>query len=209
MSSVLCTVTTAKVHLRISATATGDDALITTLVDATEAALLSACGRKDRPFATAATGVTEVHDGTQTRQIMVNYPISAITSITIGRDASNPVETLSATNVDVVVFATGKRAIYRTDGGLWNTMSRDLRSAELPPVHEPRIVTIVYNRDADLPDLPKLAIHRAVANVYRQIGSEDAKSETLADGYSRSLAAATDDPIWQLAVKDQWEPSIS
>lgn len=190
-------------------TATADDTLIQSIVDATEAALLSACGRVDRPFASSATAVTEVLDGTQTRQIMLNYPISAITSIKIGLDSSDPLETLTATDVDSVVFATGKRAIYRTDGGLWNTAGRNVQTSQLPPVREPRIVTIVYNRADDLPDLPKLAIHREVARVYRQIGSEDAASESMPDGYRRDLAKPVDDPIWELAVKSQWEPSVS
>lgn len=190
-------------------TSTGDDTLIQTIVDATETALLSACGRKDRPFATTATAVTEVLDGTSTRQIMMNYPITSITSIKIGQDSTDPLETLTPSDVDSVVYATGKRAIYRTDGGLWNTQSRNVQSSDLAAVREPRIVTVVYNRDADLPDLAKIAIHREVARVYRQIGSEDAKSESTPDGYNRDLAEPVSDPIWQLAVKDLWEPSLA
>lgn len=195
MTAVLVSLTDAKVHLR--ATATADDALLQTIIDPVESLFLLQAGRADRPFATAATGRVEVRDGTGTPMLMVDYPIASITSVKLGLDSSNPDETLDATDVDVLVFATGKRAIRRTDGGIFRERG------------EARVVRVTYNHDADLPDGPKIAIKRAVAAVYRQIGSEDAKSETMPDGYSRTVSAVTqDDPLWSLAVTGAYEPQV-
>lgn len=194
MTAVLVSLSDAKAHCRVTATA--DDALFQTLIDPTESLFLSQAGRADRPFATAATGRVEVKDGTGTPMLMLDYPIASITSIKLGVDSTDPDETLDATDVDVVVFATGKRAIRRSDGGLFRTRG------------EARVIHVTYSHDADLPDSPKLAIKRAVAAVYRQIGSEDAKSETMPDGYSRQVAAVTeDDPLWGLALK-AYEPNV-
>jgi hypothetical protein len=196
VTAVLVTASNAKDFMRVTATA--DDTLIQGIVDATEQTFLIQAGRKERPFATAATGRVEVLNGTGTPQLMLDYPIASITSVKLGLDASSPEETLDATDVDVLVFATGKRAIYRTDGGVFRDRN------------EPRSVQVTYNHDADAPDFPKVAIKRAVAQVYRQIGSEDAKSESLPNGYNRTLAQfAVDDPIWNIALDSMREPSVA
>lgn len=202
MTAVLVTASAAKVHMRV--TATTDDTLIQGLVDAAEELFCVQCGRKDRPFATAATGRSEVHAGTGTNLLTVDYPIasaSGITSLKIGTDVSDPSETLTATDIDDVTLATGGRSIWRTDGGTFGDWM------------EPRVVHITYNHNADTTSpgaaLAAVAIKRAVAAVYRQIGSEDAKSETLPNGYTRTLQdVAKGDPVWTVAVDAMWEPEL-
>ncbi len=216
MTAVLVTLTDAKAHLRV--TATGDDALIQSIIDPLESLFLAQAGRSTRPFATAATGVVEVKDGTGTPLLMLDYPIAAITSIKIGRDFTAPVETLDPTNVQVIVFATGGRAVWRTDGGVWGELVGSRVGAITTAYgstgfagqasNGARIVQVTYDHAADLPDSPKLAIKRAVAGVYRQIGSEDAQSERLPDGYSRVMAeVVTADPMWTLALLP-YEPNV-
>ncbi len=197
MTAVLVTASAAKVFMRVTSTA--DDSLIQTIVDSVEELFLVDAGRKARPVATTATAArTEYQAGTGTCLLTTDYPIASITSLKIGHDASDPDETLTATDVDVVTWATGSRSVYRTDGGWFG-----LRG-------QPRMVQIVYTNDADANTSgPTLAIKRAVAQVYRQIGSEDAKSETLPDGYTRTLAdIVSTDPIWQMAVKTTYEPEM-
>lgn len=219
MTAVLVTLTDAKAHLRVTATA--DDALIQSIIDPIESLFVMQCGRTDRPFATAATGRIEVRSGTGHPLLTLDYPIANITSIKIGRDFTAPDETLDATNVDVVAFATGSRALWRSDGGVWRARSGSPSGSVSSQNFgsgaanwqwsspEPRIVQVTYDHDADLPDFPKLAIKRAVAAVYRQIGSEDAKSETMPDGYSRVVAdVATSDPLWAMAVQSATEPRV-
>jgi hypothetical protein len=213
MTAVLVTASDCKVFMRVTATA--DDSLIQSLADSVESLFLVQCGRTARPFATAATGVAEVKNGTSHAMLMMDYPIASISAITIGVDASNPEETLTPTDVNSVVFTTGQRALWRTDGGVWRQRLAlqsysltDSYGVAAAPTLYPRVVHVTYSHDADAPDLAKLAVKRAVASVYRQIGSEDAKSETLPDGYSRTLADVSSDPIWKMAVESVTEPMV-
>jgi hypothetical protein len=198
MTAILVTASAAKVHMGV--TSTGDDTLIQTYVDAVEALLCVQAGRRHRPFATAATGRSEVHAGTGTELLVTDYPIttaSGISVLKIGHDVANPSETITATDIDQITAASGSRSIYRTDGGVFGTWG------------EPRTVHITYDHTADTSntDVQQLAIKRVVAQVYRQRGSEDAKSETLPNGYQRTLESVADaDPIWRLAVEATLEP---
>lgn len=202
MTAVLVTASDCKVHM--SVTATGDDALIQTYVDAVEQVFAAQCGRNGRPFATTATARSEVLSGTGTRLLVVDYPVSSasgITSLTIGYDSSNPDETLTATDIDTLTVATGSRNIWRTDGGTFGKLA------------EPRVVHITYNHNGDTvepgTDSAKLAIKRAVAAVYRQRGSEDAKSESLPNGYQRTIEQVCEgDRVWHLAVAANGEPAV-
>jgi hypothetical protein len=89
-----------------------------------------------------------------------------------------------------VTFATGHRLISRTDGGIFGLAGKR------------RYVHVTYKSAADLPEPAQLAIKRAVAQVYRQRGSEDATFEAFGQGqYQRRLSALVDnDPLWMNAV---------
>lgn len=199
MTAVLVTASAAKVFMNV--TATGDDTLIQGIVDSVEDFLLSQAGRKGRPFATAATGRSEVQAGTGTGLLVLDYPVtsaSGITSLKIGHDVSNPDETLTATDIDTLTVATDSRSVWRTDGGVFGVRG------------EPRRVHITYNHNGDATnDTAVLAIKRLVSQFYNQRGSEDARTENLPDGYSRTLEhLANADPIWQAAVQGVWEPTV-
>lgn len=177
--------------------------LIQEILNHTEDLFLAQCNRRDRPFIASADSVarTEVLDGTGSRVLTLAYPISALaTDITLGLDSSDPDETLDYDDVEQVVWVAGKRTIERTDGGIWGALDR------------PRYVRVTYKAAADMPENAKLALKRATALVYRQIGSEDASRESLA-GYSRDMARfgrdfMGDDPIWTMAVRANTDPRV-
>jgi len=177
-----------KVFLEIPVATTGDDDLITDLLEHAEDLLESDAGRTETPFKASAAAQTEVHEGTGTRDLYLNYPISDITSISLGLDNSDFDETLDPDDPDEVVWGTGKRRISRVDGGRFGLPGR------------PRFITVVYDHQADLPEVAQLAIKRVVAQMYRQRGSEDATKETIG-GYARDLSNLVEtDPFWQRAV---------
>lgn len=165
-----------------------DDNLLTDLLDHAEGLFESETGRKATPFTAADTGRSEVKDGTGSAELYLDYPISAITSISLGFDSSDFDETLTPSDPDKVVWGVGSRRIMRVDGGIFG------RTAQ------PRYLTIVYDHQADLPEEVQLAIKRVVAQIYRQRGSEDATREQIGP-YVRNLSdLVTTDPLWRRAV---------
>lgn len=182
---------------------TGHADVIQEILDHTEGMFLDAINRRDRPFLATAdsTARTEVLDGTGSRILTLDYPISALaTDIVLGLDSSDPDETLEYDDVEQVVFVAGKRTIERTDGGVWGYCGR------------PRYVHVTYKAAVDMPESGKLAIKRAVALVYRQLGAEDASRDSLS-GYSRDMARfgrdfMGDDPIWMMAVRGNTAPRV-
>lgn len=165
-----------------------DDALLTELLDAVEAHLATQCGRAEAPFAAAAIGRVETHDGTGTAHLYLDYPIDAVTEVRVGPDPSAPDETLDPADPAVLRWAAGVARLARTDGGRWRAYG------------EPLCVRVTYNTRADLPADCALAVERVAAAVYRQLGSEDVRSERTG-GYSADLAAVAEgDPLWRAAV---------
>lgn len=172
------------------APASADDTLLTQLIDDVEALFASETGRAIGSYQAAGSARTEVHDGTGSSVLYLDYPIVTLTSVTLGYDASVPAETLAITDRNVLVYAVGERRITRTDGGRFGR-------AEWP-----RYVQVVYDCGADLPDDASLAIKSVVAMSYRRRGSEDVKSETLGSFYSHTMVddMAAVDPFWRAAV---------
>ncbi len=165
-----------------------DDSLLTDLLDHVEGLFESETGRKETPFIAANTARSEVKDGTGSPEIYLDYPISAITSISLGFDSSNFDETLTPSDPDEVVWGAGSRRIQRVDGGVFGWLDK------------PRYVTVVYDFQADLPEEAQLAVKRVVAQVYRQRGSEDATREQIGS-YIRTISKLVkDDPLWRRAV---------
>lgn len=168
-----------------------DDALLDALLDDIEALFESATLRAPGSYTAAATGRTEVLNGTGTARLYVAYPIAAVTSIKLGYDPAAPTETLTVANKAVVVYGVGSRVITRTDGGKFGT------------VGQARYVQVVYDHQGALPEDARLAIKSVCATAYRRRGSEDAKSETTGAFYSHTLVddIATADPFWRMAVE--------
>lgn len=164
------------------------DTLLQTILDDLEAGLEEQCGRSAFPFAPAQSARLEVRDGNGSDTLYLYYPIADLTTIKLGADSADPDETLDPDDLDIVRWAVGSRRIVRVDGGCWGTKC------------DPRIVHITYDAQADLPSNCKLALKRVGALVYRQLGAEDAKSDSIA-GFSRELKGlAAEDPIWHMAV---------
>jgi hypothetical protein len=172
------------------APASADDTLLDAIIDDVEALFASETGRTISSFIAAGTGRVEVLDGSDSRDLFVDYPITALTSVTLGYTASAWDETLAVADKNVLVYAVGGRKISRTDGGTWGRFGRS------------RYVTVTYDYAADLAPSAKLAIKSVSAMAYRRRGSEAEKSETLGSFYSHTLVndAAVDDPFWRAAV---------
>ena len=175
------------------APASADDVVLTQLLDNVEALFESATLRAPGSYTAAATGRTEVLDGTGSSRLYLAYPISVLTSVKLGYDSTSPDETLAVANKAVLVYGAGSRIITRTDGGRFGT------------VRQPRYVQVVYDAMAALPADAKLAIMSVVAGVYRSRSADDFKSETFGAFYSYTkadVAAAADaDPFWKMAVE--------
>jgi hypothetical protein len=168
-----------------------DDDVLDALLDAVEEAFERDAGRGARPFRAAQLGRAEERNGTGDDLLYLDYAITTLTSIDLGPDPDDPLESLDPDDVAVVAWRAGERWIRRVDGGIWGC--RD----------EPNAVRITYDAAADLPLSPALAIKRVAAAIYRQRGSEDATSEQTST-YIRSLKfdnASSSDIIWDLALR--------
>ena len=165
-----------------------ENAVLISIFEGVEAQFLTAAGRGNLPFIAASTARVEIHDGTGTERLYLDYKISGVTEILIGQDPATPSETLDPTDIDVISFSAGSRQILRTDSGRFARAGRA------------RVVQVTYDHQADLPDDARLAILRVSAQVYEQRGREDAKAENLG-GVSSAMAHLMDeDPIWLQAV---------
>jgi hypothetical protein len=172
-----------------------NDALLQELLDNVQALFEAECGRQIVGFIAADTGRVEVHDGDGSSDIWLDYPIAALTSITLGYDPADPDETLDVANKKVLVFGVGERRISRVDCGTFGRFADIAR----------RYVQIVYDHQGDLPETGKLAIKSVVATVYARRGTETMRSETIGNFYTRTLASAVQDvvlqdPYWRIGV---------
>lgn len=193
-ASVLVSLTELKSFIRIS-DADSDD-LLQSLVDGVEEQFLADCNRRERPFSAAQSGRIERANGTGHELLALHYPIDSVSSINFGFDLANPDQSITPTDTNVVVWERGTRNLVRVDGGTWG------------PLGAPLYITVEYDCLADLPELPKIAIKRAVATIYRQMGAEDATRERLSS-YERDLRQVyANDAIWKYAVRAHWEPRI-
>ena len=175
----------------LSVSGSSDDDLLTDLLEHLEALFESETGRTAFPFqAAAGSDATEVHDSAGCEHLFLDYPITTVTTVKLGYDASDPTETLDPSDIDQLTFGVGHRRLSRTDGGIFGLAGRS------------RFVHVTYKSGADLPEDAQLAIKRAVAQVYRQRGSEDSTFEAFGQGqYQRRLSnIVADDPLWQRAV---------
>jgi hypothetical protein len=187
---VLVSLAALKTHLGDAPTSGDDDELLEQLIDDVEALFASETGRALSSYRAATTASIEVHDGTGSADLYLDYPITVLTSVKLGYDAAVPDETLTIADKNVIVYAAGARRITRTDGGCFGRAG------------QPRYIQVVYDAAADLPGNASLAIKSVTATAYRRRGSEDVKSETAGSFYSHTLVddIATADPFWTMAV---------
>ena len=159
-----------------------------------EALLVSQCGRTERPFQAATTGRVEYRDGTGRPTLWLDYPVAALTAVTLGPNHAAPSETIAVNDQTKLVWSAGSPRLVRVDGGAWGCLD------------EPRIVKVTYDAGADLPSDATLAVLRVTAAVWRQRGAEDVRTERVG-GYAADLAAAAEsDPIWQAMVAQHRVP---
>lgn len=187
MSADLVTAAELATHLGISDPGSG---IFDALLEAVEAQFERAVGRTDTPFR-AAGNLTEVFDGTGCSVLWLGYPVNTLTSIKLGKDTSDPDETLDFTDLDVIRYVAGSRRLVRMDG---------IFGAK----YAPRVVHVAYACQDDLPDDAARAVKVVAGMFYNQSGRENLTSERLGSWsaeYSQSNSEATGMPYeWTIAV---------
>lgn len=192
--------------LELGVTVDTEDTRLGNRLDMVEAALEAACGRRELPFQAAQTARVEVHDGTGTVRLFLDYPIAAITTVLLGRDTSNPAETLDATDVDVLVFAVGGREITRTGVATFSRLTGRRRlfgqggGATWGGYRDPRYVHVTYNTQADVPEVGGAAVMQVALALERQRGVEGSRQIRVLDSSTQLKQAIADTPEWELAV---------
>lgn len=187
MPNALTLVTVAGLQDYLGLASGTDDEILTTLALGAEALFAAGCGRSACPFQDAESGRIEVQDATGTHELWLDYGIAALTSIVVRR-CGHADETLDGTDTNVLRFVTGRARVTRVDGGRFGRAG------------EADAIVATYDASADLPDDAVLAVTRAVARVYRQLGAEDVKSERVGS-YSADLATTIDgDEVWVAAI---------
>lgn len=169
---------------------TAPDAVAQALCDQVQDWLERACSRSDRPFTGEQAARTEVHDATGTCLLFLDYSIGALTSVKLGADVAAPDETLVVNDQTLLAWGVGGRRLVRVDDGTFGVAG------------VPRYVHVTYDAAADLPDLAALAVKRATAALWGQLGGEGLTAERLG-AYSADYAPAAieADPVWQLALQ--------
>lgn len=181
------------------APASAADAVLTELLSNVQSIFESETGRSPGSYIAAGTARTEVKDGTGSCNLYLDYPVTALTSVKLGYNPSVPDETLDVSSKLVIVWSSDSRRISRTDGGRFGKPG------------QARYVQVVYDYGADLPESAKLAIKSVCATAYRRRGSEEVKSETVGNFYSRTMIdeISSVDPFWQTAVQNNLRVAIA
>lgn len=175
---------------------TDASALLETLIDDVEALFLAACGRPDRAFGAADTGRVEVHDGTGSARLYLERDITALTSVKLGHDVTDPEETLDVADKTALAWQVGRNRLVRLDGRTFGTLGA------------PDFIQVTYDAAAELPRDAALAITRVVASVWRQLGSEDVTAERIGPYDATFRAACQGEPLWQMAVRQHREVHV-
>jgi hypothetical protein len=173
-----------------------DDGLLQALIDRVEAAFLRRVNRDERPFQPAQPARVEIHDGTGSSALYLDYPVAALTAaITFGY--ASPWDTsLAPTDPAVVSFVVGSRRVVRIDGGTFGELGR------------PNYVRVTYDAAADQPEDVKLAITRVTAALWRESGGTEATAERTLPDTQDLPPVAEADPFWQAALLTHWQPRV-
>jgi hypothetical protein len=196
VASALLTI--AELKLALDETGTANDQLYEQLIDQVQAVFEAVCNREERPFTGPEEARTEVHDGTGTTELWLQYPVATLTSLVLGHDTADADETLSVNDKTVLVWGAGSRRLARVDGKRFGL--RDV----------PRYVHVTYARAEDLPKAAKSAVLAGAKLLVNRLGSEGVSAERIG-GYSIDYASfvtadMANDPIWKLGVQACWEP---
>jgi hypothetical protein len=172
------------------APASADDELLQALLDNVEAMYERDTLHELGFYTAAATGRTEIKEGTGSKSLWLDYPVDVLTSVTLGYDSS---EVLNLADRTVIYYSTGSRKLTRTDGGWFGD------------VGQAGYVEVVYDHLGNLPEDAKLPIMEVVASLYRNRSAEGMKSETLGAFYSYTK----DDAQASAATNVNWQASVA
>ncbi len=183
-------------------------------LDQIEALLEADLNRTEVPFQEAEAGRIEDQDGTGSPTVWVDYPIDTVTTIELGHDPAEPIETLDPTNPEEVAIIPGDRRIRRVSSPSTHGLEvrtrrrRRGRGPAFGPWNEPLFVHVTYDTRDDLPDAAKLAVVRGTTLIWAQRGMEEANRHRLPD-LTVDLKKLIDDmPEWQKVVQLLRRPEI-
>lgn len=187
------------------ALAEGVGGVLELTLDQVEEFLLEDLNRNRIPFQVAEPARSEIHDGTGSNSVWLDYPIAAVTDpILLGHDPTNPEEELDPTDPTEIVVLVGDRRIRRVGGGgtLGLVTRRRRRGGPcFGPWAEPGFVHVTYDTDDDLPGPAKLAVIRGTTLIYNQRGVEETKRHRLPDLTLDLKSFISDMPEWRQCVK--------
>lgn len=201
--SALLTAAEVATHLGITEPTPAQLTLLDGLISQAESAFLAECRRSEKPFQAAETGRVEHHQGVGRVKLWLDYPISDVTSVTLGTDTSDLDETLDPDDIDELVWIAGKQWLIRSDGGVFGQE------------WQPYYVHVTYDAAADLPADAKGAIRNAVVQLFQRQGSEGLLSEQIgpyqaqfAEMMSGNGSITSGDPLWRAAVAAHLEVHV-
>src|SRR5688500_11641290 len=117
--SALLTAAEVATELGITSPTQAQLAVLDAKITEVEALFLAECGRSDIPFQAAEPGRVELHNGTGTHRLELDYKVSDVTSVTLGADLTALDETLDVDDTNVLIWTVGKHVMVRTDGGIF------------------------------------------------------------------------------------------
>lgn len=193
MASALLSVADLKIALNDTATSVDGDKRYERLIDDVQAIFEAEVGRSRRPFAGAQTGRIEVHDGNGDVELLLDYPVGALTSVLVGADTAEPDETLDISDKQVLRYGVGQHRLMRVDGGVFGCDG------------DPRVVHVTYDAAADLPQKAKAAVIAGCKVLVARWGAEGVAAERIG-AYSIDYANfvtsdMANDPIWKMGVE--------
>lgn len=191
--SDLATVAQVQAHLNVPTSQ--DQQLLSDWIDRLDNLLAILTRQLYLKGTTQAPVVLESQNGSGRTWVWVTRPIATLTTLLVGPDKNNPLETFTVTDVNsVAVDPRRTRRIVRTDGAIFPAGVAN--------------IWVSYTPADNIPFGATAALIEGVSMIYRRRGSEDAKSESV-NGFSHTLEQDLMNlPAWKAWVNRWRRPSI-
>ena len=161
--------------------------LTTAALDSAEAMFEAECGRV---FFGPKNARVEVHDGTGSYLLYLEFPVNALTSVKLGYNPSLPDETLPVNDKSLLNWAVGSDRLMRLDGRFgW--------------FRQPNYVQVTYDSQSNITDSARAAVKAAGKLIYNgALGGTGervgAYSVDQAGGILKTALETND--VWQIGV---------